>query len=310
MHFGIDVASFQHVEPSNLPIDWELARQDLSARGGADQPFVLIKLSEGDSYVNPFAISGPLNPLPTSDFDGAKNAGFAIAFYHFVHASVSADAQLALIKRYLPSGCGIFLDLEDLGLDGRTKADAFAVAEAMINDPVVLGIYVNDDWFSATPESLKIKNLWLADPSNLFLTVPRQITQIASGGVAGVPTTVDVNTASDLAWAQTYLPSQAAPAQPEPVDAPIAQEPASPPQVQLSPIQEAINHMPTIEENSTDIRFVKIAQGLLNANGSNLAIDGGFGPLTLREVLAFQHGHGLAADGIVGPLTWAALLGA
>ena len=308
MHFGIDVASFQHVEPSNLPIDWELARQDLSARGGADQPFVLIKLSEGDSYVNPFAISGPLNPLPTSDFDGAKNAGFAVAFYHFVHAAITAEAQLAWAKEHLPSGQGIFLDLEDLGLDGRTKADVFAVAEAMIHDPSVLGVYVNDSWYSELPDSLKIKALWLADPSNLYLTVARQITQVSSGTVAGIHVGVDIDTASDLAWAQPYI-INTPPPDPvvEPATTPVAQPQ---PQPTISWIQEDINRMPTIEENSTDVHFVKVAQALLNANGSSLAIDGAFGPMTLREVLAFQHGRNLAADGIVGPLTWTALLGA
>jgi len=36
-------------------------------------------------------------------------------------------------------------------------------------------------------------------------------------------------------------------------------------------------------------------------------MDGIFGPLTQRAVMAFQRDRGLVPDGIVGPLTWAAL---
>lgn len=37
-------------------------------------------------------------------------------------------------------------------------------------------------------------------------------------------------------------------------------------------------------------------------------LDGIFGAVTQREVMAFQNEHGLVVDGIVGPATWAALL--
>lgn len=37
-------------------------------------------------------------------------------------------------------------------------------------------------------------------------------------------------------------------------------------------------------------------------------VDGIFGPITLREVRAFQTSENLTVDGIVGPMTWAALL--
>jgi lysozyme len=48
-------------------------------------------------------------------------------------------------------------------------------------------------------------------------------------------------------------------------------------------------------------------QKLLNARGSQLAVDGFLGPSTKIAVQKFQQKRGLAPDGIVGALTWAEL---
>jgi peptidoglycan hydrolase-like protein with peptidoglycan-binding domain len=53
---------------------------------------------------------------------------------------------------------------------------------------------------------------------------------------------------------------------------------------------------------------VAAVQRRLTANGICLAVDGDFGPITRRAVLAFQRAHGLVADGVVGPRTWGALV--
>ncbi|GAB3847297.1 hypothetical protein GCM10029963_28510 [Micromonospora andamanensis] len=53
---------------------------------------------------------------------------------------------------------------------------------------------------------------------------------------------------------------------------------------------------------------VKNLQGLANAHGARLAIDGDFGPLTERWVKVFQKSRGLKVDGIVGRLTYTALI--
>ena len=55
---------------------------------------------------------------------------------------------------------------------------------------------------------------------------------------------------------------------------------------------------------------VKALQTELNAHGSNLAVDGAFGPATKSAVTSFQRSHGLAVDGICGPQTWRAVIGA
>ncbi|MBW4520777.1 MAG: peptidoglycan-binding protein [Scytolyngbya sp. HA4215-MV1] len=48
-------------------------------------------------------------------------------------------------------------------------------------------------------------------------------------------------------------------------------------------------------------------QKLLNVKGSQLAVDGFFGPSTKVAVQKFQQQRGLAPDGMVGSLTWAEL---
>lgn len=47
-----------------------------------------------------------------------------------------------------------------------------------------------------------------------------------------------------------------------------------------------------------------LLQKHLNNNGSNLVIDGSFGPATEHTVRSFQAKNGLVVDGIVGPKTW------
>jgi Putative peptidoglycan binding domain len=51
----------------------------------------------------------------------------------------------------------------------------------------------------------------------------------------------------------------------------------------------------------------KALQVALNNQGITLAVDGIFGPDTLKAVRTFQHDQGLVVDGIVGPDTWAKL---
>lgn len=52
---------------------------------------------------------------------------------------------------------------------------------------------------------------------------------------------------------------------------------------------------------------VVLLQNLLVKDGSNVAVDGIFGPGTQSAVRAFQKRHGLVVDGIVGPKTWTEL---
>lgn len=64
---------------------------------------------------------------------------------------------------------------------------------------------------------------------------------------------------------------------------------------------------PTLRRGDTG-ENVKTLQKLLAKDGSNLEIDGIFGPGTQSAVRSFQRRHNLEVDGIVGPQTWGALL--
>lgn len=71
--------------------------------------------------------------------------------------------------------------------------------------------------------------------------------------------------------------------------------------------EEIIMALPVVRQGDKG-QHVSNVQGLLNANGQSVAIDGDFGPGTQRGLSAWQGRAGLGADGVVGPKTWRALL--
>jgi len=71
--------------------------------------------------------------------------------------------------------------------------------------------------------------------------------------------------------------------------------------------QEADVNLPTLRKGDRG-QPVKNLQGLLDAHGEHLSIDGGFGNGTRRAVQRFQTAHKLTSDGIVGSKTWGGLL--
>lgn len=86
-----------------------------------------------------------------------------------------------------------------------------------------------------------------------------------------------------------------------------ASAPAPPPATNWT--ETIVNELPLVGTGGvTSGEDVKTVQGLLNARGAHLAIDGAFGPVTTSAVTGFQTSSGLSADGKVGPVTWAKLL--
>ena len=66
--------------------------------------------------------------------------------------------------------------------------------------------------------------------------------------------------------------------------------------------------METLKVNSRGSQ-VRTLQRLLNAIiGTNLVVDGDFGPATKSAVITYQNSRKLEADGVVGPMTWKRLL--
>lgn len=68
------------------------------------------------------------------------------------------------------------------------------------------------------------------------------------------------------------------------------------------------DRMDTVRRGSKGLA-VRILQGVLNARGYKVNIDGIFGPQVEKAFRSFQSTHKLAVDGICGPKSWNKLLG-
>lgn len=77
--------------------------------------------------------------------------------------------------------------------------------------------------------------------------------------------------------------------------------------VQIKAVAAAAADWPTFKNGDAGSEVFAI-QHLLNANGSNLNVDGIFGPLTQSNVEDFQTDNNLSEDAIVGPETWKVLI--
>ncbi|MEU8086340.1 N-acetylmuramoyl-L-alanine amidase [Micromonospora sp. NPDC049101] len=91
---------------------------------------------------------------------------------------------------------------------------------------------------------------------------------------------------------------------------PVKPTPPKPP-VKPAPVTDwtvkLIMALPMVKKGSKG-QIVKNVQGLCNAHGARLAIDGDFGKATDGYVRVFQKSRGLAVDGEVGPKTYTALI--
>jgi len=65
--------------------------------------------------------------------------------------------------------------------------------------------------------------------------------------------------------------------------------------------------LPTLQKDAAGAQ-VRTVQGLLQARGYSVTLDGVFGPATQATVERFQGNAHLSADGVVGPQTWPALM--
>lgn len=79
--------------------------------------------------------------------------------------------------------------------------------------------------------------------------------------------------------------------------------------VRVAPLQrtDPTTVMPLLRRGAAGDLVVWAQEHLVSA-GEQIAVDGGFGPLTQRAVEAFQQAHGFGVDGVIGPQTWSALL--
>ncbi len=149
---GADVSSWQH--PENLPIDWERARADGCT-------FVIVKATQGVSYVNPWL---------ARDLDDARAAGLLVAAYHYFEADLPADEQAthfvsSLIGQALDLGC--WLDWEPPGIEpwkAKSLIEAFCTRVAEVRP--WCGLYCDRWWHGQlVAATLGPIRLWIADPS-------------------------------------------------------------------------------------------------------------------------------------------------
>jgi peptidoglycan hydrolase-like protein with peptidoglycan-binding domain len=70
---------------------------------------------------------------------------------------------------------------------------------------------------------------------------------------------------------------------------------------------DSISPWPLVSKGAKE-HPVQTLQYLLRSRGSQIAVDGVFGPKTDQAVRTFQQSRHLVVDGVVGPRTWAAVI--
>lgn len=289
MHYGIDIASYQH--PNGNPIDYAAVARTLMARSGGERPFVVVKAVEGVNYVNPWFLT---------DLAGFRANGVDVAAYLFDHGSDSPGAEQQYFRRIAGNIPEAF-DIE--APDGLNPQQYGAHLEQLNKLNGTSLDYVNVSEYDAFFKEGDLQNVWLAWPSSASAPARSCVLwQYGQGAVEGIVGQVDLDRWEGTeAQYQTFFHGQPIP--PAPVVAP-APAPSVPSPAPRSP---AVPSFPLLSQGARGL-LVRKVQGLLVAAGESIAIDGDFGPRTAGAVKQFQGNHRLAVDGIVGPLTWAALV--
>lgn len=273
----IDVSSWQHA--GNKPIDW-------AAVAGSGVEGVIVKATQGLSYVNPWF---------APDYHGATAAGLVVGAYHYCTPAESAGADQ--VNHFLSVTAGLdlrlgrWLDLEESG--GKPGYELHNWAVEAINTLGTAGptggVYTNISTAKLVGGLEMIPLVWLANPSNLPTDLVPVISQTGQGPVPGISGNVDIDVLNNDRWVNA------------PHGGPSAPQPTPAPTPTSSPLGQ-----PTVEMGDTG-DVVKGLQDQLDTWGVRLQLDGVFGPLTKEAVCDYQAAHDLTMDGIVGPLTWDSL---
>ncbi|BBB00566.1 putative hydrolase [Actinacidiphila reveromycinica] len=138
---GIDVASYQ-----------------TSTFSTSGLGFVMVKATEGTSYIN---------PKHTAQVAHARAAGVTVGHYHFARPG-SMSAQVAYFLQHAAAAPGdvLALDWEDTGVSGADK-DAFIKALQKESPAHRVLLYCNVDfWLHRDTTSFCGDGLWIADPES------------------------------------------------------------------------------------------------------------------------------------------------
>lgn len=177
MALGVDLSSHNH--PGGAKIDYGSAANWLRAQGGT--PFVIVKITESDSYVNPFW---------QADVVGFANVGCAVAGYIFDYGTTNPATEESYARGIVGPGLPLAVDAETP--KGLTPAQYGAhIARVVAQEPMKVE-YLNQSEVAAH-ELAAGDWLWLADYSGT-MHYPCLIWQYSDAGrVPGIPGTSDVN---------------------------------------------------------------------------------------------------------------------
>jgi hypothetical protein len=288
MIHGIDVASYQSSTP------------DYSG-----QDFVVVKATEGTSYVN---------AKHAAQVAAARKAGLVVGHYHFVKGDgMDAQADYFLTHAAPQADEILVLDWESPDVTDGEKNEFIRHLKTKAG-PRKVGLYCNTDYWTHREHSDFAGDfLWIADPNHPAghpdVTHPWTIHQYSSAGGSDRDVAQFASREAMAEWAgkpapkPTPAPSKTPPAK---TTKPPAPKPAAKPVVDLSNLVSAARRDPHLHQGGTthpaDVRVVEAAlraEGLLSAMYFH---DGSFGTATRAAYANWQRRCGVAGpyDGIPG----------
>lgn len=145
-HFGVDVSS-----NNPHPINWAALYAYLHGEGG-EQPFAIIKVTQGTGYVDPFA---------AEDFAAARAAGFAIGGYLMDQGNDDPTAEESLFHG---NAIGIPQFDDDELPEGLSDEQYIEhLTQLILQDPSALQYLNQSEVASGYPQGA---GLWLAEYNN------------------------------------------------------------------------------------------------------------------------------------------------
>lgn len=166
---GVDVSSANH--PNGAPINWAAVK-------ASGVSFAIVKVSEGTTYINPYA---------RADIEGARAAGLEVAAYFFLDAGPGGPQAEWFMRNCPPGVAGVAIDAEAPGVGAQTVLEA----SRQLGSAYVQKLYCSEDsWpqYAASWTGLT----WIADYSVSVPPVGCDCWQSTSAAVVpGITVTTD-----------------------------------------------------------------------------------------------------------------------
>ena len=177
---GVDVSTWNHAD--NEPIDYEKVAH-------AGYTFVIIKATQGDSYVNPWL---------RRDYDDAFAAGLLVGAYHYYDAAAEATKQA---EHFVGCLMGMKLDLHawlDLEVAGFSNWEMAGFVNTFLETTKDgrpgTGLYCSQStWTELQSANVKVPAVWAADWGVESPPSEATIWQKGQGEVPGIPGSVDLD---------------------------------------------------------------------------------------------------------------------